>query len=89
MPTDTLLCGIGTRKHIHNSKGSTTSELIEEMRFQKKKNTAVCLQRNHLDWKLRNISFLTSFIETRSYLSIKSIFKMNVPYLLKGHGGKD
>lgn len=89
MSTDTLLCGIGTRKHIQNSKGPTTSELIEEMRFQKKKNTAVCLQRTHLDWKLRNISFLTSFIETRSYVSIKSIFKMNVPCLLKGHGGKD
>ena len=36
MSPDTLLCGIGIRKHIQNSKGPTTSELIEEMSFQKK-----------------------------------------------------
>ena len=60
------------------------------MGFQKEKEKHCSMSAEEsFDWKLRNISFPISFIGTRSCVSIKSVFKMNVSYLLKGHGGKD
>lgn len=63
-----VVCGIETRNHVQNSKWATALEFSEEMGF-KKKNTAACLQSNHLTCKWKEY-ILPNFLYRKEIMHI-------------------